>query len=142
MTYDDPFEILQTPRKLHIFYEYDHWIRQIWLNEQLPENLEEVELTWMGTSVGKWDGDTLVVDTVRMRDESWFDGDGHARSTELRIVERFRRVKYDILEVESTFTDPQMFSKPWTQTMRYEFRPDWKILERVYCDDRFQKRIY
>jgi len=140
MTYGDPFEIIQSPRRILIFYEYDQWIRQFWLDEEAPENVEDLDLTWMGTSFAKWEGDTLVVDTVRMHPISWLDGAGNVRSEKLRTEERFRRVSYETLEVETTFTDPIAFTMPWKQMMRYEFKPDWKLSERIYCEERWQQR--
>jgi len=140
MSYQDPFQIIHvSPNQVLLLFEYDHWTRQIWLNEERPDF---VDLTWMGNSIGKWDGDTLVVDTVRMHDGSWFDGAGHVRSTELHMVERFKRVKQDRLEIDFTFDDPKAFTRPWSEKRAYNLKPDWKILERVYCDSRFQKDIY
>jgi hypothetical protein len=140
MSYQDPFQIVHvSPNQVLIFFEYDHWVRQIWLNEQRPDF---VDLTWMGHSIGKWDGDTLVVDTVRMHNGSWFDGAGHVRSTELHMVERFKRASQDRLEIDFTFEDPKAFTKPWSEKRAYTLKPDWKVLERVYCDSRFQKDIY
>jgi hypothetical protein len=67
-------------------YEYDHWLRQIWIGEEHPKDLD---LSWMGNSVGKWEDDTLVVDTISMRSEPWFDTAGRVFSADLHIVERF-----------------------------------------------------
>jgi hypothetical protein len=140
MRYQDPFQIIHvSPNQILLFFEYDHWVRQISLNEERPDF---VDLTWMGNSIGKWDGDTLVVDTVRMHDGSWFDGAGHVRSIELKMLERFKRVRQDLLEIDVTFEDPKAFTRPWSEKRAYELKPDWKILERVYCDSRFQKDIY
>jgi hypothetical protein len=139
MSYGDPFQFVQvSPRQVLLVYEYDHWYRQIWIGEQHPEDLDP---TWMGHSIGKWEGDTFVVDTVGMRDEPWFDTAGHVFSSDLHIVERFRKVK-DTLEVEFTFEDAKAFSKPWSGKRTYESKPEWKLLERVYCDDRFKQGIY
>jgi hypothetical protein len=140
MTYGDPFEIIQSPRRVLVFYEYDQWIRQLWLDDKAPDNVEDLDLSWMGTSFAKWDGDTLVVDTVRMHPISWLDGAGNVRSDQLRIEERFRRTSYETLDVETRFTDPIAFTMPWTQTMRYEFKPGWKLSERIYCEERWQQR--
>jgi hypothetical protein len=141
MTYNDPFEIIQSANRVLIFYEYDHLVRQIWLDEKLPANLEDIDLTWIGSSFGRWEGDTLVVDTVRMHPDILFDNAGHVKSEELRFVERFRRVG-DKLEVETTFTDEKAFTRPWSQKMIYDLKPDWKLKERVFCEDKYKKGIY
>jgi hypothetical protein len=139
MTYSDPFEILQSPERVLIVYEYDHWIRQIWINEQHPKDLSP---SWMGHSVGKWDGDTLVVDTVGINGISWLDGAGHITTDALHLVERFRRANHDAIEYEVAFEDPKAYTKPWTEKRVYALKPDWKILERVFCEDRYQKGLY
>lgn len=139
MTWNLPFEIIQGPNRVLLMYEYDHWVRRISMNEQHPKDLE---LTWMGHSIGKWEGDTLVVDTVGMHDDSWLDQAGHERTTNLHIVERFRRVKHDTLEVEITIEDPALYTKPWTRKMTYELRPDYQIEEQVFCDDRYKRGLY
>ena len=140
MSYGDPFQFVHvSPNQVMLAYEYDHWLRQIWIGEEHPKDLD---LSWMGNSVGKWEGDTLAVDTISMRSEPWFDTAGRVFSTDLHIVERFRRANHELLEVEFTFEDPQAFLRPWTVKKEYELKPDWKLLERVYCDDRFREGIY
>ena len=105
-------EILQTPSKVILLFEYHHEVRQIFIDgREHPKNLE---LTWNGHSIGRWDGDTLVVDTIGLRDESWLDSGGHEHSTELHVVERFRRVDAGNLEIERTLTDPIALAKPFT----------------------------
>ena len=78
------------------------------------EHPRTLEATWNGHSIGKWDGDTLVVDTIGLRDESWLDSDGHEHSTQLHVVERFRRATAGTLEIERTLADPIALAKPYT----------------------------
>ncbi|MCH8268207.1 MAG: hypothetical protein IH846_11870 [Acidobacteria bacterium] len=105
-------EIIQTPGKVMLLFQYHHEVRHIFTDgREHPKNLE---LTWNGHSIGRWDGDTLVVDTIGLRDESWLDSGGHEHSTQLHVVERFRRVDADNLEIERTLTDPVALAKPFT----------------------------
>ena len=100
-------EIIQSPGVVTLVYESRNAIRHIYTDgREHPRNLE---LTWNGHSIGRWDGDTLVVDTVGLRDESWLDSVGHEHSPELHVVERIRRVDAATLEFERTLTDPVAF---------------------------------
>jgi hypothetical protein len=122
-------ELIQTQAKLIMIYEYRNAVRQIYLDgRQHPENLE---LTWNGHSVGRWEGDTLVVDTVGLRDESWLDTGGHEHSTDLHVVEKFRRTDFDTLEIERTITDPVSMSKPMTQTVSVKLTPSLNLNENM-----------
>jgi len=115
-------EIIPTPGKVIILFQYQHEVRQIFTDgREHPKNLE---LTWNGHSVGRWDGDTLVVDTIGLRDESWLDIGGHEHSTQLHVVERFRRVDAETLEIERTLTDPIALAKPFTTRIVLKFSPD------------------
>ena len=104
-------EIIHTPGKVLLLFQYHHEIRQIFTDGR--EHPKNVELTWNGHSIGRWDGDTLVVDTIGLRDESWLDSGGHEHSTQLHVVERFRRVDAGNLEIERTLTDPIALAKPF-----------------------------
>jgi hypothetical protein len=126
-------EMIQTPKRLMIIYEFGPSIRQIWTDGRKHPDKDELELLWMGHSIGSWEGDTLVVDTVGMRNESWMDGGGHVHSTDLRIVERYQRVDYDTLQIDITYHDPKTFTKPWQRRMFLRLRPDWELVEDVRC---------
>ncbi len=116
------YEIIQTPSKVILLFQYHHEVRQIFTDgREHPKNLE---LTWNGHSIGRWDGDTLVVDTIGLRDESWLDSAGHEHSTQLHIVERFRRVDAETLEIERTMTDPIALAKPFTMGVVLKLSPD------------------
>ena len=122
-------EILQTPSKLILLFEYHHEVRYIYTDgREHPKNLE---LTWNGHSIGRWDGDTLVVDTIGLRDESWLDTGGHEHSTQLRVVERFRRVDAETLEIERTLTDPIALARPFTTTVSLKLSPDRDLDENI-----------
>ncbi len=125
-------EIIQTAGKVLILFEYDHEVRQIYTDgREHPKNLE---LTWNGHSIGRWDGDTLVVDTIGLRDESWLDWGGTEHSSELHVVERFRRVDDQTLEIERTLIDPIALAKPFTTRYVLRFSPDKDLDENHTAD--------
>jgi len=114
-------EIIQTPGKVMLLFQYHHEVRHIFTDgREHPKNLE---LTWNGHSIGRWDGDTLVVDTIGIRDESWLDSGGHEHSTQLHVVERYRRVDAETLEVERTLTDPIALAEPFTTSVVLKLSP-------------------
>ena len=132
-----PFEIIQIPNRIFFHYEWDHWPRDIWMDGR--EHPKDVVPTWIGHSIGKWDGDTLVVDSVGFNDLTWLDTQGHPHSESLHMVERYRRVNYDTMEVQVTFEDPEIYTKPLVgNTMTLRRMPDTKIIEWVSCDDRIR----
>jgi len=92
----------------------------------------------MGHSVGHWDGDTLVVDTVAIDEVTWIDDAGTPHSEALHVVERFRRVDHNTLEIEFRFEDPKAFTKPWTAKKVYKLTPDWQYIPGFACEDRFK----
>jgi hypothetical protein len=122
-----PFEVIHTAKQTLLIYEYDHWMRRIYTDGRtLPE---DPDLLWMGTSVGRWDGNTFVVETAGFNDKTWLDRLGHAHSDQLKVTERFRRIDRDHLELDITMDDPKALAKPWTTTFYYEIRPNWELGE-------------
>ena len=129
-----PFEIIQSPRRVLVLHEWDHWVRQIWTDGR--EHPDGYPITWMGHSIGKWDGDTLVVDTVGINStSSWIDRAGTPHSDALHVVERFRRLDHGTLEVEFLFDDPKAYTKPWGGKKVYKLGEGWEILEHVVCEE-------
>jgi hypothetical protein len=128
---DRPIEIVETPEEVFIFYEEDHSWRQIYMDGRaLPEGPDP---SYLGYSVGKWDGNTLVVDTVGLNDKTWLDGAGHPHSDALHVVERFRRAGADALQVSLTIEDPKAYSKSWTSAPRtFELKRGYELTE-DYC---------
>jgi hypothetical protein len=119
-------EIIQTPGVITMVYESRNAIRYIYTDGR--EHPQPLELTWNGHSIGKWDGDVLVVDTIGLRDESWLDAVGHEHSTELHVVERIRRVDAATLEFERTLTDPVAFEGTFSDQAVLKLNPRyvWK----------------
>jgi hypothetical protein len=113
-----------------MLYEVETTFRQVFLDGR--KQLTDPSPSWMGYSVGRWDGDTLVVDTVGFNDQSWLDARGHGHSEEMRVEERFHRKDYGHLEVGLTITDPKTFTKPVTINFVEELLPDTDLFEH-YC---------
>lgn len=126
-----PLEILQSPGQVTIVQEAYNQIRRIYLDEPQVA-LEDMELGFYGRSVGRWDGDTLAVDTIGVKDYVRFRDAPH--SQEMRISERIRLVAPDILWDEITIHDPQVLEAPWTVTFAYRRMPDYEIMEYI-CEN-------
>jgi hypothetical protein len=108
-----PFEILQSRSAIFIAYEYAGAVRNINLKDPGPAPVD----TWMGQSVARWEGETLVIDVTGFNDQSWFDRSGNFHSDKLHVVERYTRTGPDHLAYEATIEDPQIFTRPWKISM-------------------------
>ena len=128
-----PFQIVQTPKEILMIYEYDHTVRQIFMDGR--PHPDDLTPTYMGHSIGKWDGDTLVVDTVGFNDKTWLDRDGHPHSDQLHVIERFHRTDRDNMAIAIKMEDPKALSKPWETELYFQFKPDWDIMELVCTDN-------
>ena len=132
-----PFEILDVPGRVVILYERDHWVRQIWMDQEHPPDYPP---SFMGHSTGRWDGDALVVDTIHLRGKNnWLDSAGHLISDAMHIVERYRRTAPDTLVIDYRFEDPNVYTKPWTGQRAFKLVPTRPgvpgIMEDVMCED-------
>jgi hypothetical protein len=122
-----PFEIVQTPSVVYLLFEYDQHVRRIFIDRQHPD---EVEPTWLGHSVGRWEGRTLVVDTVGLIADTWLDMRGHLHSEDMRVVERFSRSEDGrTLTHVITIDDPTMYAKPWGLTKTHPLWTDQHVQE-------------
>lgn len=128
-----PFQMVQTPKEILMIYEYDHTVRQIFMDGRAHP--EDITPTYMGNSIGKWDGDTLVVDTVGFNDKTWLDRDGHPHSDQLHVIERFHRVDRDNMTIDINIEDPKVLVKPWKSQLNFQLKPDWDIMELVCTDN-------
>jgi hypothetical protein len=126
----EPFKIIQTPGVTVMLYEVETTFRQIFTDGR--KQLTDPSPSWMGYSVGRWEGDTLVIDTVGFNDRGWLDARGHGHSQDMRVEERFRRRDYGHLELSVTITDPKTFTKPISFSVVEELLPDTDLLEH-YC---------
>ena len=133
-----PFEIFQTPNRLLMhFQNYGEW-REIFLDGR--GHPPSPNRPWEGHSIGRWDGDTLVVDTVDFHGDpkyKWLDEAGHPHSEQLHVVERIRRADPNTLQIDLRFEDPKAFTAPFTGHVTYELRPNAEIVEYMWnCEDR------
>jgi len=104
-----PFQIIQSQDMILMAYEFANASRQIYM-KNAPKDAPD---SWMGHSVGHWDGDTLVVDNTSFNDQSWFDRTGNYHSDQLHVVERYVPISADAIRYEATIEDPKVFSRPW-----------------------------
>ncbi|MBI3047391.1 MAG: hypothetical protein HYY76_03680 [Acidobacteria bacterium] len=135
-----PFKIIQTPGATVVLYEEFHKYRQIHTDgRRLPVDPDPA---WYGYSVGRWEGETLVVDTAGFKEGSWLDNNGHPHTDVLRTTERFRRINFGRMELEVTIDDPKAYSRPWTSgTMRFDLQPDTELLEHLCENNRDLERL-
>jgi hypothetical protein len=108
-----PFQIFQNYKSIAIAYEYDSAFRNIYLKDPGPPPID----SWMGQSVGRWQGDTLVVDVTGLNDQTWFDRAGDFHSDALHVVERYTLSSPNAIDYEATIEDPKTFSSPWKIAM-------------------------
>lgn len=127
-----PMEIFQVPTRVVIIREGVQVFRQIYLNRQ---HLKDLDPTYSGDSVGKWDGDTLVVDTIGLNDKTWLDNAGLPHSEDLHVVERLRRSDHDTLVDDLTIEDPKALTKPITAERTWKLKPAWEIQEFVCTEN-------
>lgn len=122
-----PFKILTVPGLTVILYEAVHSYRQIFTDGRpLPVDPNPA---WFGYSVGRWDGDTFVVETTGFNDNVWLDNFGKPATSALRVTERFRRKNFGQMDVEITIDDPKAYTRPWTVTLPLALQPDTEIIE-------------
>ena len=126
-------QIIQQPGRTLMLFGQN--VRQIYTDgRQHPKNLRPL---WMGHSIGSWEGDTFVVDTVAIDDRTWIDRMGHPHSDALHFVERFRRVAYNSLELDMTIDDPKAYTVPWTARKVFQLRPPSGRAGGGTCEDIF-----
>ncbi len=108
-----PLQIFHSKNDIFIAYEYAGAVRDIYLDDPGPPPID----SWMGQSVGRWEGETFVIDVTGFNDRTWFDRSGNFHSDQLHVVERYTRVGPDHLWYEATIEDPEVFTRPWTISM-------------------------
>jgi hypothetical protein len=122
-----PFEIVQLQNRVIILYEIHHAFRIIPTDGRgHPDDLEP---SYLGDSVGRWEGDTLVVDVTGFNDKTWLAGVGTIHSEKLRVTERYRRDTFDTIIYDVTMEDPEVFTKPWHQQETFRLRPNERLRE-------------
>jgi hypothetical protein len=128
-----PRKIIQTPDVMVILYEGNAGVRQIFLDGRpLPDN--DPQPWWYGYSIGNWDGDTLVVETVGFRDGGWLDVQGSPLTDEGKLIERFTRLDYGHLQIDVTVDDPKAYTEPFTVRVRHRVMLDTDLIEFI-CNE-------
>lgn len=137
-----PRKFIQTPDVLVILYEASMGQRQIFLDgRQLPKQ-GEPQPWWYGYSVGRWDGDALVVESNNFRDDQWLDIIGSPMTDAARVTERFRRVNFGRMEIDITIDDPKAYTRPWTVRHVQQIILDDELIEFVCLENqRFGKPL-
>jgi len=138
-----PIQIVQTETQVVILYEYMSVFRVIPLTANHPD---DVVSTYMGDSIGKWEGNTLVVDVISFNDKTWLTGTGTLHSDALHVTERYTRVDRDQIDYDVTMNDPNVFTKPWTIHTNLMLREGTRLREYVCAEnnqepERFEKLL-
>jgi len=136
-----PRKIVQTPNLILIMYEANYGLRQIFMDgRRLPG--AEAQPWWYGYSAGRWEGDTLVVDTTGFRDGGWLDIWGNPLTDAAKITERFRRPTFGTLEIDVTIDDPKAYTKPWTVRVNQRLVVDGELIEFICLENQqFEKYL-
>jgi len=134
------FTMVQTPANVYMLFEYFHMWRLVTMGQPHPK---DIDATWLGDSVGKYDGDALVIDTVGLNDKSWLDNVGHPHSDALHLIERFRRTSHNVLQLDLTIDDPKAYTKSWTaqRTFKLGSDPMGETMCSLSENEDFQKSI-
>jgi hypothetical protein len=125
-----PRQIVQTPDLVLILNEANDGRREIFLDGR-PLPPADVQPWWYGYSIGRWDGESLVIETAGFKDQTWIDEHGTPASDRLRLTERVRRINFGTLEIQVTVDDPKTFTQPFTFTLQQRLMPDTQLIEFV-----------
>ncbi len=129
----EPFKIIQIPGEIVMLFEVETIFRQVFTDgRKFPPDPSPA---WLGYSIGKWEGDTLVVGTIGFNDLTWLDARGHGHSEEMRVEERFHRRDFGHLDVTVTITDPKVFTRPVTISFVEDLLPDTDVFEHICIEN-------
>jgi hypothetical protein len=128
-----PRRMVQTPGLLLILYEGNAGVRQIFTDGR-PQPDNDPQPWWYGYSRGRWEGDTLVVETTGLRDGGWLDIWGSPLTDAAKITERFRRLNYGVLKIDVTIDDPKAYTKPFNVRVNQRIMPDGELIEFI-CNE-------
>jgi hypothetical protein len=135
----NPMKIVQTPNLVVVLYEYQTLFRQIFTDGRALPN--DPNPTWMGYSIGHWEGDTLVVTTGGYNDRTSLDLGGHPHSESLRLTERFRRRDFGHIDLEVTLEDPKAYRRSWTLPVGLDLITDGDLIEYVCENERDKQHL-
>jgi hypothetical protein len=138
-----PRKIVQTPGLVLMMYEGNEGLRQIFTDGRpLPALDENLQPWWYGYSVGRWEGDELVVETVGFRDDVWLDVQGAPLTSSGKMTERFRRPNYGTLQIDVTIEDPAAYKRPFTVRVNQRLFPDAELIEFICLENEKSVRFY
>lgn len=130
--YIHPYKIVQTPDLIVILYESQTMFRQIFTDGR--QHPKDPEPSWLGYSIGRWEGDVLIVETVGFNDKTWLDGFGHPHTEAMKLTERFRRRDFGHMDIEIVIDDPKAYTKPLRYVQPQQLEPDTELIEYV-CNE-------
>jgi hypothetical protein len=131
------WQLTQTQGRVIQFFEWHHEYRVIYTDGRKPPDMTKYDPKWNGYSVGRWEGDVFIVDSVGFDDRTWLDKFGYPHTDEMRLQERYRRIDADTLELTMTLTDPEYYTRPWESDRKVfklnalQFEKPWD--EQIYC---------
>lgn len=135
----DGLKIVQTPDLLVFLYESRTIYRQVFMDGRpLPKNAQP---TWMGYSVGKWEGDTLVVETIGQNGKTWLDMRGLPATEQIKVTERYSRPNIGRITIDVTIDDPKAYTKPWSVKLAWKLVPDTDLIESI-CEENNQAPLH
>jgi hypothetical protein len=128
-----PYKIIETPGLSVMLYERGTTFRQVHTDgRKLPEDPQP---SWLGYSVGKWEGDSFVVNTTGFNNQGWLDARGHTHSEAMRLTERFHRVDFGHMDLQITIDDPETYTRPFSVKLKQHLLPDTDLLESVCAEN-------
>jgi hypothetical protein len=130
--YTHPYKIVQTPGLIVVLYESQTTFRQIFTDGR--SHPTDPEPSWLGYSIGRWEGDVLVVETIGFNDKTWLDGFGHPHSEAMKLTERFRRRDFGHMDIDITIDDPKAYTKPIRYVQPQILEPETELIEYV-CNE-------
>ena len=134
-----PIEFAMTPKAVYMLYELYRNFRVIYMDGR--KHPSHPEGTWFGDSIGRWEGNTLVVDTINFNDKTWIDNMGHPHSDKLHLVERFTRTDHDHIRMDITIEDPIAYTQPWTATKIWTLRPGYEIEDYLCSHEEYEEEM-
>jgi hypothetical protein len=132
---DEPFYLAQTAVKVTFFHQVYHVIRHVWLDGPLKLS-DDRDVLWEGHSSGRWEGDTLIIESGDFNGKQWLDDSGLPQSPDMRVTERIRRTGADTLEDLITYDDAKYYSAPWTARLTFKAQPKDTILVEEDCAEK------
>ena len=128
----DGLKLVQSPDLMLFLHESRTIYRQVFTDGRpLPKNAQPA---WMGYSVGRWDGDTFVVETINQNGKTWLDMLGHPATEALKVTERYRRPSIGNMIIDVTIDDPKAYTRPWNVQLSWTLQPEWELIESI-CEE-------